>query len=213
LAANNVCLRDQIVALVWVRDNIAAFGDDAERVTVFGESAEATSVLAYMASPAAVDLFTRAIVQSPALPLIADRATRAEQSREFLRRLGVSVGGGASAEGLSLVELPCAAGESQIASVASTPTLAHGLTYGVDLLPRHPYEAAWAGMTARIPLIVGTNRHEGALFARDRPPMLTMLPTTIDSYFAREAPIRRRECCRPTTVPGDAVPGRPSVPT
>jgi len=67
-------------------------GDGFDRATVFGESAGATSVLALMASPAADGLFTRAIAQSPALPLIADRATRAEQSREFLRRLGVSAG-------------------------------------------------------------------------------------------------------------------------
>lgn len=27
----------------------------------------------------------------------------------------------------------------------ASPTLAHGLTYGVDLLPRHPIEAAQTG--------------------------------------------------------------------
>ena len=73
---DNLCLRDQIAALNWVRDNIAAFGGDPDRVTVFGESAGATSVLALLASPAADGLFARAIAQSPALPLIADRETR-----------------------------------------------------------------------------------------------------------------------------------------
>ena len=68
---DNLCLRDQIAALAWVRDNIAAFGGDANRVTVFGESAGATSILALLASPAADGLFARAIAQSPALPLIA----------------------------------------------------------------------------------------------------------------------------------------------
>ena len=120
---DNLCLRDQIAALTWVRDNIAAFGGDADRVTVFGESAGATSVLALIASPAATGLFTRAIAQSPALPLIADRATRAEQSREFLRRLGVSAAEAHLLKELPQRELRRAAGELQLASVASTPSL------------------------------------------------------------------------------------------
>jgi para-nitrobenzyl esterase len=188
---DNLCLRDQIAALAWVRDNIAAFGGDADRVTLFGESAGATSVLALIASPATTGLFTRAIAQSPALPLIADRATRAEQAHELLRRLGVSAGEAHLLKEMPQRELRRAAGELQLASVASTPTLAHGLTYGVDLLPRHPIEAARVGQTARIPLIIGTNRHEAALFARDDPPMLPTTPPSIDSYLARMAPDSR----------------------
>jgi para-nitrobenzyl esterase len=119
---DNLCLRDQIAALAWVRDNIAAFGGDAGRLTVFGESAAATAVLALMASPAAKGLFTRAIAQSPALPLIADRATRAEQSRVSLRRLGVSARQAHLLKELPQRELRRAAGELQRESVASTPT-------------------------------------------------------------------------------------------
>jgi para-nitrobenzyl esterase len=185
---DNLCLRDQIAALTWVRDNIAAFGGDPDRVTVFGESAGATSVLALLASPVADGLFARAIAQSPALPLIADRALRAEQAQRFLTRLGVSA---SELKELPQRELRRAAGELQLESVANTPTLAHGLTYGVDLLPRHPIEAARAGEVARVPLIIGSNRNEAALFARDKPPMLPTTPANVDSFFARVAPQAR----------------------
>jgi para-nitrobenzyl esterase len=155
---------------------------------VFGESAGATSVLALLASPAADGLFARAIAQSPALTLIADRGTRAQQAQRLLGRLGVSA---AQLKELPQRQLRRVAGELQMESIATTPTLAHGLTCGVDLLPRHPIEAARAGAVARVPLIIGSNRNEASMFARDKPPMLPTTPANIDSYFSRQAPRAR----------------------
>lgn len=182
---DNLALRDQIAALRWVRENIAAFGGDPDQVTVFGESAGATSVLALMAAPSAAGLFHRAIAQSPALPLIADRGTRAANANEFLRHLDV---GAAEVKGLPQRRLRRAAGIVQGKSAAMTPTLAYGLTHGTELLPHHPVEAARRGQIAAVPLIIGTNSHEASMFAWTKPPMLPTTKETIDAYFQRVAP-------------------------
>lgn len=61
----NFGLRDQNLALQWIKDNIASFGGDPSKVTIFGQSAGAMSVLAQLASPASRNLFYRAASLSP----------------------------------------------------------------------------------------------------------------------------------------------------
>lgn len=44
-------LKDQLLAIKWVKTNISAFGGDAENITIFGESAGSASVHCHTLSP------------------------------------------------------------------------------------------------------------------------------------------------------------------
>ena len=61
----NAGLRDQTMALGWVKENIGRFGGDDEKITIFGESAGGSSVASHLLSPLSKSLFHRAILQSP----------------------------------------------------------------------------------------------------------------------------------------------------
>ncbi|XP_006834969.1 PREDICTED: bile salt-activated lipase [Chrysochloris asiatica] len=60
----NYGLRDQHMAIAWVKRNIAAFGGDPDNITIFGESAGGVSVSLQTLSPYNKGLIRRAISQS-----------------------------------------------------------------------------------------------------------------------------------------------------
>ncbi len=86
-SANNG-LRDQMLALRWVRENIARFGGDPQNVIVVGESAGAISLSALLGVPEADDLYDRVILQSGTPGTVGTRewsAGVAEAMREFAK--------------------------------------------------------------------------------------------------------------------------------
>lgn len=50
-APGNAGLKDQVMALKWVKDNIHFFGGCPNRVTIFGDSSGGASVQYHMLSP------------------------------------------------------------------------------------------------------------------------------------------------------------------
>ncbi|WP_422746680.1 carboxylesterase/lipase family protein [Mycobacterium sp. WMMD1722] len=181
----NPGLRDVLFALQWVRDNIAGFGGDPQRVTLFGESAGGGIVTTLLTSPAAEGLFSAAIAQSSPVTSVysADRGRRTAE--QFLERLGV-----APADGDRLPDAPLAAVLAASKKlfdevpVQMPGTLAFAPVVDGDIVPDFPAHAARAGRSLPVPLIIGSNKHEAALFRWMKSPLMPITPEAITAMFA-----------------------------
>ena len=173
----NYGLSDQREALRWVRDHIAAFGGDDSQITVGGESAGAMSILAHIASPEAAGLFDAAIVESGTIALPYGTPTEPGTFLvELSRKLGCPQDGGgdvaACLRALSSEEI-----NSTVTEMANPGSIVPVIllepmelaepfypTIGTADLPTHPLRALEEGKFNKVPLLIGQNQDEGAVF-------------------------------------------------
>ncbi|MDY6920956.1 MAG: carboxylesterase family protein [Pseudomonadota bacterium] len=171
----NQAIKDLLAALQWVQDEIHRFGGDPDNVTVFGESAGATNTCAVLASPQAHEpqpLLHKAILQSGACDTLG--ILTLEQAQQI---------------GIELVaELGCLDTPNPLQCAREVPvetirdlkkydlftsfgwtldewTYRPGLVIDGDVFPESPLDLVAQYRGRDIPLLLGTNKDEGSLFA------------------------------------------------
>lgn len=60
----NAGLKDQVLALKWIKENIENFGGDSKNITIFGQSSGGGCSHYHILSPSSKDLFQRSIIMS-----------------------------------------------------------------------------------------------------------------------------------------------------
>ena len=163
----NAGLLDIVASLKWVRDNISAFGGDPSNVTIFGQSGGGGKVTTLLATPCAKGLFHKAIVQSGSML----RTMESKYSRKIgiatVRNLGLDASSIDKISEVPYGEL-LAAGEKAIAQVKAeadrdgVASFIFGWAPTVDgaVLPSQPFDPQAPAISAEIPMIIGTTRHE-----------------------------------------------------
>jgi para-nitrobenzyl esterase len=185
---SNLGLRDVLHALHWIRENIAAFGGDPERVTLFGESAGAGIITTLLTSPAAEGLFAGAIAQSSPATSVYDAIRARRTAEQFIAALGL---GDNDIDRLAdaPVDAVIAASRTLFNDVPlqCPGTLAFAPIIDGDLVPDHPVKLAREGRSHPVPLIIGTNKHEAALFRFMKSPLMPITPEAINAMFTQIA--------------------------
>ena len=173
----NIGLKDQNLALQWIKNNIGHFGGNAEDITIFGESAGSFSVMYQVVSPLSSGLFTKAIAQSgaPFSTFIhsSDHGKQRSLALSLANSLNCSTGNDyevlACLEEKSIETILNAQYYCVDGSICTTNPWDAVVDYYSEtpFLPNLPDRLVDIGEYAKIPMIIGVTSEEGIYSAAD----------------------------------------------
>lgn len=168
-APGNAGLKDQLLALRWVRDNIRNFGGNPQNVVLMGASCGALSVGLHMVSPVSKGLFHKAISISggifPQKPL---RTNQLDLMKRQANRLGCvgdvfdCLNRAAASDIVATMEVY----EFDSANYLWLPVV-EGAFGQERFISKDPYQSLIAGEVSKVPFFTGDTRDEGAAYVSD----------------------------------------------
>jgi para-nitrobenzyl esterase len=148
-------LRDQQLAMKWVRDNIENFGGDRNNVTIFGESYGGEDTLSHIISPTANGLFQKAIMESgPSnyFSRLVPLAEAEERGKAFATSIGCS-----DQSAACLRKVP-------VKTILDAQGYFRGPVNDGHVITSSPYDAIRSGRFNRVPIFDVTNHDEDRWF-------------------------------------------------
>lgn len=175
MVPGNAGLKDQTLALKWVRHNVHHFGGDSANITLFGESAGASSVHYQMLSDNSKNLFHKAIVMSGC----ALNNWSLLEMHDMPKRLAIALGWHGNGDAVEVLEflrsvdprrivveqmrLPSPAEIKRQIIFAFGPTIEPYVSEQC-IIPENPLLMARKAWSHDIPVMIGGTSDEGLFF-------------------------------------------------